>query len=233
MKKIITFLCALFIHFTLEARIYFIHIPKTAGTTLRYLLAMQVEAHEIYPYHNQRDAKELIHHALVLGHLPYWLCAKLDPDFEKAFKITVLRDPIERYLSFLRAKKSKNPRHRNLESVMKERFSPHNPYKLGLIDNALCRFLATRPNLQGEELLSSAKEGLEKMDRILFFDHFTQDVIELFAYLNIPLKESDIPKMNVSNQELVTPQLLEKIRQENLWDIKLYQYAQEKIKKTY
>lgn len=225
------FLFALFACTLLEARLYFIHVPKTGGTTLRYLLEMQVGMDEIYPYRNEKDARESIHHELISGHLPSWLCAQLDPDFEKSFKVTILRDPIERYLSFLRAKKRKNNRHPTLESVMEERFSPHSPYKLGLRKDAMCRFFAGQPHLEGEELLKSAIKGLEKFDCVLFFDHFSADVIDLFRCFDIHFDEEDIPKMNATKKEEVSPELLEEIRKENLWDLELYRYAKENIRK--
>ena len=83
---------------SLEGRLYFIHVPKTGGTTLRLLLEMQLNEEEIYPYRNCETAKDPISEKLVSGHLPCWLCQNLDPQFQEAFKVTILRDPIERYL---------------------------------------------------------------------------------------------------------------------------------------
>ncbi len=211
--------------FDLESRLYFVHIPKTAGTTLRTLLEMQVSAEEIYPYRNRKTAKAPVVQELVSGHLPYWLCKDLDPDFEAAFKVTILRDPVERYLSFLRAKKFQNPEFPNLESVMRERDSPVSKYNSGLIDNAHCRHLAANPLLEGRELLESAKESLRRIDCVIFFDRFADDVAALFQRLGISLERQDIPRVNFTQKEPVSEELLKEIRQINLLDLELYQYA--------
>jgi hypothetical protein len=54
----------------LEARLVFIHIPKTGGTTLRLLLEMQVDQDEIYPYKNHLQAKSPMRGELVSGISP-------------------------------------------------------------------------------------------------------------------------------------------------------------------
>jgi hypothetical protein len=229
MKKTLVLLGMLFC-FSMEARLYFVHVPKTAGTTLRYLLETQVGGKEIYPYRNQRQARSPITHDLVSGHLPYWLCNKLDPEFDKAFKITVLREPLSRYRSFLHAKMRGNSEHPDLESILDPQYKKK--YWLGLLDNAMCRFLAASPNLEGEDLLKSAIEGLEKFDAVVFFETFQSDVVDLFHRLGITLNPNDIPKMNEAEAVFpATDELLEKLKNLNLWDLKLYEYAKTHLKK--
>src|SRR6185437_13185558 len=179
---------------SLEGRLYFIHIPKTGGTTLRLLLEQQLSTQEIYPFKNQQNARGVVDHALVSGHFSYSYCKRIDPEFEKAFKVTVLRDPVERYLSFLRAKKKADRELGTLEAVLQLRKIPNGRYGRGLVDNALCRHLAADPDLEGEALLESAKTALHEFDDILFHDHYSEDVIALFERLGIKLQEKDIPR---------------------------------------
>ena len=213
--------------FSLEARLYFIHIPKTAGTTLRQLLEMQLDSGEIYPYKNHMQAKGSVDHELVSGHFPFWFCEKLDPDFDRSFKVTILRDPVERYLSFLRAKKRGNPKFLSLESVMSQRLVRNSREQIVLIDNALCRNLASNPNLQGEALLRNAKENLEKIDYILFFEEFDRDVTDLFSRLGVEIEE--IPKTNVTVKEPASEALVEEIRKLHELDRQLYDYAKREL----
>jgi hypothetical protein len=222
---------ALLLYLPLEARLYFIHVPKTAGTTLRLMLEMQVAADEIYPYRHLTKAMEPVHHDLVSGHLFYELCKKLDPDFNNAFKVTTLREPVERYLSFLRAVKRRFPQYSDLESVLDEKLLPNSRFKFGLLNNAMCRFFADRREMEGVELLQSAKKNLESFDCVLFFDTFARDTVDLFERLGVVIEENAIPQMNAARQEPVSEELLEKVKQENLLDIELYAYAKAHLRK--
>lgn len=210
----------------LEARLYFLHVPKTGGTTLRLLLASQLSAEEIYPYRNTRSKVGPVKEELVSGHFPYWFCKNLDSHFEESFKITILREPVERYLSFLRAKKKADITLPDLESVFRLRQSPDKKYSEGLIDNAFCRYLTSDPQLEGEALLAKAKEVLEEFDCVIIFDHFTSEVIELFKRLEIDLVQEDVPKINTTKMRpVINKKLLEEIKKLNELDIQLYAYA--------
>ncbi|MEI8365606.1 MAG: sulfotransferase family 2 domain-containing protein [Parachlamydiaceae bacterium] len=226
----LSFFCAPFPN-ELDARLYFMHVPKTGGTTLRLLLELQLDANEIYPVRNAKQAKVPIKQDLISGHFPYWFCKQSDENFEEAFKVTILRDPIERYLSFLRAKKREDKTLPTLESVLKIRKAKCHKYHYGLMDNALCRHLSADPLLEGKQLLDSAKQSLQKIDCVLFFDNYSQDIIELFNRLGIELNEDSIPRMNVTEQEPISKQLFEEVRQLNGLDIQLYNYAKTHLQK--
>ena len=73
-----------------DARLYFMHIQKTGGTTLRLLLELQLSTEEIYPFRNPKHANAPITQNLVSGHFPYWFCKRFDKNFGDAFKVTIL-----------------------------------------------------------------------------------------------------------------------------------------------
>jgi hypothetical protein len=192
------------------------------------LLESQVNSQEIYPYHNIKSKVESVKESLVFGHFPYWFCKNIDDQFDEAFKITVLREPTERYLSFLRAKKKRDGLP-DLESVFRLRGNYY--CSMGLVDNAMCRYLTKDPLLEEEALLESAKRTLHELDCVIFFDHFDTEVKDLFYRFGIELSDGDIPKLNSTKLEPVSVQLLDEIRSLNELDIQLYQYAKQHIRK--
>ena len=69
------------------------------------------------------------------------------------------------------------------------------------------------------------------MDCVIFFDNFSQDIINLFNRLDIDLEEKEIPKMNFTQKEPISDELLDKIKQLNLLDTQLYAYAKACLQK--
>lgn len=81
--------------------LYFLHIPKTAGTTFISVLESQFEADQICPAYLWHDlinipASQLSRYRLFRGHFYYYLYRIL-PRFP--IYITMLRDPLERTIS--------------------------------------------------------------------------------------------------------------------------------------
>jgi hypothetical protein len=100
-----------------------------------------------------------------------------------------------------------------------------------LKDNGMCRFLATSKNLEGEALLEDAKKNLDSFDAIVFFDNFASDVIDLFKRFDIDLQENDIIKINTTEKEPVSSELMQKIEKMHELDMQLYEYAKSHYRK--
>lgn len=86
---------------TLDRPLFFLHIPKTGGLTLRYLLNRLFAKEDICPV-NGLDSfcalsdEQIAHYRFFRAHIPY--CAvKLMP--QTPIRITFLRNPFERTLS--------------------------------------------------------------------------------------------------------------------------------------
>ena len=226
MKKIFI---ALFCLFNIcEARIVFVHIPKCGGTTLQRLLKENFDKREVYPFakigkgrahattvqemQEAFDEFPPIEHELAWGHFPMWFFQEKDPDFNSSFYLTVLRDPVERVLS--------HDRYR----MRNDKLSSD---PLSIPDNFLCYMLCTDCTLTGDALLENAKMSLERMDAILFMETFERDIRILFKRLNFKLP-SKIPRTNTTRPYPVSDEMIEKIRERNILDVKLYEYAKKR-----
>lgn len=90
-------------HALRDRSLFFLHIPKTAGTSLRELLSPRFSPAEILAFERD-DPPELRREKLagidryrfVHGHMPYVLAGRFE---RRPFVATILRDPLERAVS--------------------------------------------------------------------------------------------------------------------------------------
>ncbi|MEK6251702.1 MAG: hypothetical protein AABM43_07130 [Actinomycetota bacterium] len=108
-----------------EQRFFFLHVMKTAGGTLRQQIFANFERDQVYPW-GRLDSDMLKANCnleylanlpvsrrarirVFTGHFPFVAVDLLGGDLTT---ITVLRDPVERTISFLRQRKRNNPVHK-------------------------------------------------------------------------------------------------------------------------
>lgn len=210
-----------------DARVIFLHIPRTAGTTLDSLISQHYKKNEIYPFFKIAEGKintyslevasdvlnafPMISEEYVHGQFPVWFLQKKDLDYDKSFIFTVLRDPVDRVLSHW--------------SHLEGKGSP-----IEICPNIMCKMLSSDVTLEGEDLLQNAILNLKRMDFIFFQDNFDYGVNKLFSILGFHLDVANIPKKHVSQRKEVSLEVIEEIKKENALDIRLYMYAKKKLK---
>jgi hypothetical protein len=227
-------------------RYLFVHMLKTAGTALRRGLINHFGAAAVYPAAGMDDA-DFVELALsidhlrdrlaargdqirvITGHFPLCTAELIDGRFTT---LTVLRDPVERTLSYLRhhRENSRADRHRTLEEIY------DTPFRFqGLAHNHMTKMLALTPVelVHGmpaltpveftREHLERAKEALAGMDAVGFqerFDDFCDDLAARFGWdLGAP------ETTNTSVPVEVPERFRARVAEDNAFDVELYEFA--------
>ncbi|MGZ4716429.1 MAG: hypothetical protein ACXWCB_06970 [Acidimicrobiales bacterium] len=225
-------------------RFFFVHLQKTAGTSLLIRMGNQFRPEQIYPDETDGDLfgvmpqlepsqlvkrwearKEEIR--VVSGHFPLCTVELLDAPFTT---FTVLREPVERTLSYLRHHRKMTPADRDtpLEEIYED------PLRFrGLIHNHMVKMFGLElPEMTGgsmtpvdftPEHLERALARLETVDVIGLqedFDAFCATLERRFSWdLGPPLVANDTPSVPVD------PAFRARIAADNALDVELYEAA--------
>lgn len=112
-----------------EKSFYFLHIPKTSGMSIKEVLLNTYKDQRIYSNFLQYiDDKEMLKSDFVSGHFARYPIEVFKENKRKLFTYTVLRDPVERYISNY-LYKNDNPSLVNLENHMSYDFNNNIQYK--------------------------------------------------------------------------------------------------------
>jgi len=229
-------------------RRYFVaHMQKTAGTTLRDRLRHTFPEEQIYPNGSDgpdpRVAVISVSHLrerwaargheirLLTGHFPVRTVELLDAPF---VTITVLRDPVERTLSFLRHQAERRQRGATEDTPLVEIYE--DPFRFRhMIQNHMTRTLSLSPDEMMEhdgvltpvpytrERLEMAKETLARLDVFGLQDRFEELCDELTERYGLDLGSS--LRSNTTEPTEVPPGFADRIAEDNALDMELYEYA--------
>lgn len=220
---------------TPEPALIFLHIPKTAGTTLNRIIEWQYDPRRIFtvdPHQIRATVKRLRtfpeerrrHLQAVRGHFIYGIHDCLP---QGGTYITMLRDPVKRVLSSYQfiLRRPLHPLHRKLK-------------KKGVGVKEFLEFTANRQNLQTKMLagvpyvgpcedstLAQAQEHLEKSFRVVGISERFQESLLLIATSfdwTIPYYEN---RKVTKTRLAVAPDVIEMIRDLNRHDLALYAYG--------
>jgi hypothetical protein len=190
-----------------------IHIPKTAGSTLNFVLSQALGEHRQFLCARSEDAEELAAMSqaerdqidFIFGHYPYGLRALFT---RPARYMTCLRDPRQRILSFYRfvLAQEDHPLHDTVRQKNHDfssflRRASEDPHIQDPVDNVQVRMLAGHMRLQAEydDVLASALANI-MAGGVLLGD--MQDLSGFLARLErvLQLKFGPIPRLNASEK---------------------------------
>jgi hypothetical protein len=224
-------------------RFFFVHVQKTAGTSLIKRLQRHFDEPEVYPNESDGDIVACVisvEHLLarwrargheirlVSGHFPLCTTELLGGDFTT---LTVVREPIERTLSYLRHHRKVTPADRDasLEAIYDDSFRFH-----GLVHNHMVKMFSltleemtdgalTRVDFT-EERLERAKERLAGINALGLQEHFEEFCADLSRQFGRSL---DTPRrMNITEPCEVSDAFRKRIAEDNAMDVELYRFAQ-------
>jgi hypothetical protein len=227
-------------------RYFFVHMQKTAGMALRRRLINHFGEVAVYPTRgvDGTDPVELvlsIDHLrerlaargdqirVVTGHFPLCTAELIDGRFTT---LTLLREPVERTLSYLRhhRENERADRHRPLEEIYDDPFRFH-----GLAHNHMTKMLSLTPAEMtagmltpvefNRDHLERAKEALAGVDAVGFQEHFEHFCDELAARFGWRLGEPET--VNTSAPVEVPESLRARIAEDNAFDLELYEFAKQ------
>jgi hypothetical protein len=224
-------------------RYFFVHVMKTGGRTFSWRARANFRAAEIYPSGEEPDLFEASTNFTLLarlpearrrqvrfycGHFPLMAADLVGPD---VVTMTMLRNPVDRTISYLKHVKRRDPRYaaKTLEQIYDDPWI----FPMYLHDHQVKVFslcAADAPTYYfhaidvDAERLESAKSNLRTVDVVGLTERspeFAQEITRQYGW-----SFSDLDDMNVSTEDWpVSPALRERILTDNAIDMEFYEFA--------
>lgn len=223
-----------------DNRWFFVHVMKTGGNTVRELLNRNLDRRHLYPNPSDQPRTRAKVHLPFLRDLPAerldeihvftvhmpWCATQLLP--YPTSTMTVLREPVERTVSWLRQRQRLHEPGTPFEVLYDD------PARLAYADEHQTRMFSaelddgleafTDPLPVDERRLELAKQRLDATDIVGFQD----DMEGFFATVcdRLGLDVRDAPARNVAEGSVeISPSLRQRIIDDNRYDLALYDYA--------
>ena len=216
------------IEFALHDKYLFLHIPKTAGTTFRFILYNHIQPADVFPSRSTLHAQgsgylsssRLVdrydfhemqkQHHLICGHFSYQQAQHIRQEFPKI--ITFLREPVARTISHMRHIRKESGE--DLEAIWAHShriFSNFQAKHFG--------YTQEKDNIQ---------ETLKVMDTCHFVglsEHFQESLDQLNKATGWQLKNTKPKNINSNRDADISPELRDTITEHMSADIALYKHV--------
>jgi len=198
--------------------LFFIHIPKTAGTSLRAALepALGERLVRAYPPGNRIALKD---GQVLFGHYSFGVHKRADCEPNYA---TVLRDPVSRVCSWYSFMRETN--HPLSETARSQSLGEMVNGKNPQLNNHMTSIISGMPvKLDGMAALDAAKEHLSRF-AFVTTDEDLQTDLPLLGNL-LCAKLARLPHRNKSSRLVIDDKQLQIVHDANLLDLELYEFA--------
>jgi hypothetical protein len=222
--------------------VIFVHLPKTAGTTLHSIINRQYSRDEIHAFTGDAvgsvaafkampdEEKQRI--KLLQGHMPFGLDAEMP---QQAAYFTMLRDPVDRVISeFYFA--IQTPTHYLHDEIKKNRLTLRDAIEGKvhvMLNDAQTRLIS---GVWGQvpfgkltsEHLETAKQNLSRCDVVGLMERFDESILMLkkaFGWGDIGYRPKNVTRKRPARDKM-DASTFEIIRQAHQNDMALYEFAQ-------
>jgi hypothetical protein len=222
-----------------QKALIFVHIPKTAGTTLNRIIDWQYDPLSIFtidPHRIRATAARFKtlsqgrrrRFRVIRGHSPYGIHEYLP---QGAIYMTMLREPVARLLSsyYFILRWPLHPLHRKFkrERLTVDHLVQFQPHR----HNLQCRFISGLGNTGtcDRGTLELAKENLARSFRIIgLAERFEESLLLMTAILDWRVQFYESHKV-ATTRPSPDPALLEMLSERNQLDLELYEFAKKRF----
>ncbi|MFC0470057.1 sulfotransferase family 2 domain-containing protein [Halalkalibacter kiskunsagensis] len=235
-----------------EELVIFLHLPKTAGTTLKRIVTDQYRAGEVYGFspiipkpfweHPKLDYQLKVLPKIgsskrikcIMGHTWFGVHRNIS---RSCTYITMLRDPVDRVISyyyFLKDLNNKNFLAQKVKHMNFEEFLYSNDQVIkGVTENMQTRYLAADKSELDNVALDKAKRRIMNHFSVVgiteMFDESLVLMSHKLGWKNIDYKKANVTK-NRPKKEMISKELIAFIESKNTLDMELYRFAKENLK---
>jgi len=238
----------------LESGIFFIHIMKTAGTSLRKMLTESLDESLTYPNDKdlsktknrfypslseiieQMESGDLRDFQILCGHYPFFLGELV---FKEPKYIVFLRDPVTRTISMIEHRKLKTPEYRKLsyEEILENQTFVDNQLRnyqtkvFAFKGIEQCDRDTNMPLELNDENFKLALDRIDKVDVIGITERFNESISLVEKEFGFSFDKRLHANRGAYDLQL-TNGVRQKIMDINEYDLALYDYAKSRFLKS-